>query len=681
VLPVGDANYASSEVGLLRTFCVRVVSWWELLQSRSSIYLFEVAMSKDSFISRQHGELHARLMAARTRRKKAEHYCDFLRDPGSDVVSAVLREANDAIRVVEDAFGLHGRRPSQELPAPDMAPGFDVAAELYLRRALLRHRTRVEVESMPADIVNACELCRKDTSLVTAGTVEILVPAFESSGQPRAAAMLYGAIVGACDAVSDRMLSAGSNVPRAGTRRARGHAASGPSEADIALRSRAASSLYHRGRSLLLAGDIDEALKAFGDVRDRAERLHRSDLAAQAWGGLAHVHDLRGSAEEVQTSLLRCMASIAECEDRGGMIVGLAGARELQARVHIGLCSRGMMQGSLAVASVAAFSAMALYHRMRDDAGMVRVHILRGRLLEEEGQSMDAAADEYEQALNQLEVLSRQAGDKEERLDAGLQTLWAEVLLAFGGFLNRRRQYQRASFPLGLAREKAKALDNYRLRHAALEELARACKGLERFKEALAYLESAYVLAKEIANESYQCALAERQAKIDREEAERNKALVSEARLRSAHTWQRLRVRIMQLNELTSLVGRCKAVFTAYRKALESNDQAAHRKALDRACKFFDAIPKEFDMYWSEIEKQLCSMDPEFIDCLRQKHPNLTPSERCVCYWSTEDLSIKVIARILSVDNRTVDKHRQNAAKKIGVTVLDLDDYLRPLRT
>ncbi len=644
-------------------------------------------MSKDFYASRQHRELHARLMGARTRRAKSDHYRTFLRDPGTDDPKVLLYEANAAIDMVENNPGLDGKRPSHVLPSPDIVPASEVAAELYLRRALLRRSARVKPDAVDSDMVNACNLCKKDASLATADAVEAMLPQFEATGQLRAAAMIYCSIVMAIDAAQQMVPIPEDNGSRpcgksASRRTGTDSSRTGPSEDDMAGPARAAEAVRRYGECLLITGDFKGALEAFGSANARAELLHRSDLAALALGGIAQIHALCGLKEKAQLVLLQSTAKIAECEDRGGMMAGLAAARELYARVHVGLCEKRDMKGSLENAYDALFEAFILYGHLQADAGKARIHMLRGRLLKGEGR-IDEAEEEYQRAHELAESLRQKLGPHSTATSrAETTTLWTEVLLAFGDFLSWRREYKRAAYLFDLAESEARALDNYRLRHEALEGLAYAHKGMKQFEDAFECLESAHELAKNLARESYLCALAEHQVTSELDEADRNKTLLSAARIRAARARHDLMIMTLRMSEQTSLLDKIRTGHSAFLKAYDVGNEKGQKESLRKVQQYLQTAMQKNKNNWEMLDKQLAGLDPNFIESARKLHSTLTRTELRVAAWIRQDQSNDAIASAFACEIKTIYKHRQQMAEKMNLpSIYQLDSYLRSIDT
>ena len=70
---------------------------------------------------------------------------------------------------------------------------------------------------------------------------------------------------------------------------------------------------------------------------------------------------------------------------------------------------------------------------------------------------------------------------------------------------------------------------------------------------------------------------------------------------------------------------------------------------------------------WGKFEADFISVHPEFRRTLSAQHPNLTPQETKMCVLVRLGLKNAEIARLTCLSERTVDNHRFNLRKKLGL--------------
>lgn len=71
---------------------------------------------------------------------------------------------------------------------------------------------------------------------------------------------------------------------------------------------------------------------------------------------------------------------------------------------------------------------------------------------------------------------------------------------------------------------------------------------------------------------------------------------------------------------------------------------------------------------WREFDEQFALVHPGFQENLRKRHPRLTPTERKVCALMKLELPSKDVCRILRIGQRSVETHRYNIRKKMGLS-------------
>lgn len=72
--------------------------------------------------------------------------------------------------------------------------------------------------------------------------------------------------------------------------------------------------------------------------------------------------------------------------------------------------------------------------------------------------------------------------------------------------------------------------------------------------------------------------------------------------------------------------------------------------------------------YLDLIRKSLDEISEPILKTSRSINERLTPKELQICNMIKNGMSVKEIAKLLNLSPRTVDKHRENIRKKLGLT-------------
>ena len=70
---------------------------------------------------------------------------------------------------------------------------------------------------------------------------------------------------------------------------------------------------------------------------------------------------------------------------------------------------------------------------------------------------------------------------------------------------------------------------------------------------------------------------------------------------------------------------------------------------------------------WVKFEKEFTSVHPEFRAKVMEKFPMLTKQEVKMCQLARLGLKSHEMARLLCLSERTIDGHRNNLRKKLGL--------------
>jgi DNA-binding CsgD family transcriptional regulator len=74
------------------------------------------------------------------------------------------------------------------------------------------------------------------------------------------------------------------------------------------------------------------------------------------------------------------------------------------------------------------------------------------------------------------------------------------------------------------------------------------------------------------------------------------------------------------------------------------------------------------DSAWETFNERFQELHQDFLKTLSGRFPALTPGELRICALLKISLSTKEIASILRVSARTVEDHRNNIRKKLGLS-------------
>lgn len=161
-------------------------------------------------------------------------------------------------------------------------------------------------------------------------------------------------------------------------------------------------------------------------------------------------------------------------------------------------------------------------------------------------------------------------------------------------------------------------------------------------------------------------------------EKENRKNVLSELnRLRSISQEQSLEEILEHLrNENINLRNEVQALRTTVHSSLYSSKMKGETLPSDSDRTERDNIGVD-QIVWRKFEHELQIEKPQLINTLLSLCPELSRAELRVCVLLSMQLSTKNIASSLFIDKTTVDKHRQNIRKKLGIpSKVDLNLYI-----
>jgi len=254
------------------------------------------------------------------------------------------------------------------------------------------------------------------------------------------------------------------------------------------------------------------------------------------------------------------------------------------------------------------------------------------------------------------------------------------TLCALGCVLIKQGKIEEGLVRLEESRVLAEELGEKRVIAECHKELASAYEKLGDITEAYQHHQKYYALEKEILSEktrqqfdtfNIRAAIAdkERDAELQRLKAERSE---QELRLKE----RELANTASSLAAQTELLGNFR---TDLRKIVLKPDSYGPEDIVKKVREKLKDLPCEM-IDFAKFEAQFATVHPEFRAMLGTKHSDLTPQEVKICLLIHVNLHTAEIARLTCISERTVDNHRFNIRKKLGLKTEDsLPEFLRTL--
>lgn len=202
--------------------------------------------------------------------------------------------------------------------------------------------------------------------------------------------------------------------------------------------------------------------------------------------------------------------------------------------------------------------------------------------------------------------------------------------------------------------------------YQAHEDLATAYRTLDDTAKALHHLELSHVIEREVFNSESDHRLKSLHVIYETEKAmkEREVFRLNAERLEqeNAHKTRELQALALHLaqknNMLSDLRSRAKEIAKTYAENVEklANGMVEEINAAIRA-----------DDAWERFNEQFEQLHHDFMANLSRRFPALTQMELKICALSKINLTTKEIASILTVSVRTIEDHRNNIRKKLGM--------------
>jgi DNA-binding CsgD family transcriptional regulator/tetratricopeptide (TPR) repeat protein len=200
--------------------------------------------------------------------------------------------------------------------------------------------------------------------------------------------------------------------------------------------------------------------------------------------------------------------------------------------------------------------------------------------------------------------------------------------------------------------------------------LAETYKALDRKAEAFDICFKLWELQADFDNRTREALLRYHKALEEKVYAQKTAML----NMRTAQMERELAMSATQLVAQVDLLGRFRNDLREIVRQSRSDDPALKQvkdKLKELPCEQID---------WVNFDAQFSSVHPEFKSKLQEKHPDLTRSETKICALSRMKLTSEEIGRLLCLSERTVQTHRLNIRKKLGLkTEQNLSTYLASL--
>lgn len=200
--------------------------------------------------------------------------------------------------------------------------------------------------------------------------------------------------------------------------------------------------------------------------------------------------------------------------------------------------------------------------------------------------------------------------------------------------------------------------------------LAQTYKALDRKAEAFDICYKLWELQADFDNRTREALLRYHKALEEKVYAQKTAML----NMRTAQMERELAMSATQLVAQVDLLGRFRNDLREIVRQAKSDDPALKQvkdKLKELPCEQID---------WVNFDAQFSSVHPEFKSKLSEKHPDLTRAETKICALTRMKLTSEEIGRLLCLSDRTVQTHRLNIRKKLGLrTEQNLGAYLADL--
>lgn len=455
-----------------------------------------------------------------------------------------------------------------------------------------------------------------------------------------------------------------------------------------------AESLYQLGCVYKETASYEQALSVFTESASIAEKQQDDLRFARALNAIGQMHKIQGNFPQALQYLFRAIeyleamqvreVLLGQCYYNLAVIYAMIGEREK---------ALGMFQSSLAIRRETG-------NREGEAAtlhGLGSLYVEMGRYDEAEEYLQQACVLLREvgnksmeiYSLTALGVLLQQKGLYEETirlykralaLTKSLDSIYPRAFTFYyiGGVYGEKKDYKKAVYWHKKALEDARTVGNSQLEFNAAEALSRDYEHLGDARKALLYHRMYVNIKENVLGDQPQRAIAAEQVKfaVGKEKTEKEQYRRKSELLASEveHKTKVLAAQSLHLVQKTEFLKQVK-------KQLRELLHTRHGKTV-----LVQHLLREVqqnvvsEQQWQVFEEHFEQTHDEFITRIAQVYPSLSSMELKVCALLKLNISSKEIARLLSLSIRTINSHRLNIRKKLGIeSTVRLGAYLASL--
>jgi tetratricopeptide (TPR) repeat protein len=406
------------------------------------------------------------------------------------------------------------------------------------------------------------------------------------------------------------------------------------------------------GRLLMLRGQMDEALQFFVEATPHAERLGDAGALGVVQGNVATIQFQMRHFDEAKTWFQRAVDSFVSSSNPKSHAFALRG---------IGMCYSKLneFEQALECYQQARILLLDVPEATKEYLAIVEstgIDLLNLRDKTGKAKYFTMAVEAFKECLSIAEseglLIMRAVALR------NLAMTYAEPQCPEFSLEVAQEYYRQA---LTLIRQAGAQLVESQI----LRDLASVQESSGDFEAALTTFRAFYDLERQLLNKETEDRIKALELKLA---TERQETEAARAREREAQLSQQLLEQRHQVTATSLSIGEKNAALRAARVELRKASEGAPapiRSKLQRVVQQLE-MAADADGYWDELEAQLMLVHHDVLEYLSEHHPLLTATERRVCAMILHELSTKDIARLLSIEPRSVEKYRQRIRKKLG---------------
>jgi tetratricopeptide (TPR) repeat protein/DNA-binding CsgD family transcriptional regulator len=258
----------------------------------------------------------------------------------------------------------------------------------------------------------------------------------------------------------------------------------------------------------------------------------------------------------------------------------------------------------------------------------------------------------------------QQALEIAERTSDG--SLWQHTI-RIGEILYARKEYDRALEYYNRALEGMRAQGDRFSEYQILRDISECYEAMGDLSEAFRYHKLYTSLKEEVVGQRQQQEMMQFRLRVEQEQAEKDREILrlekQSLEHEMTHRMKELTSTALHVVEKNEFLDSLKREISEVVRTVDGKVRHALRELLRQVdAKINDAED------WDAFERQFELVHHDFIRNMSQHCRELTKTELKVCALLRIDLATKDIARILSTSVRTVEVHRRNIRRKLGIT-------------